>query len=159
MDSNRSHDASSHTWRRGEYTISTDRSRLDIDVIHEFLTNCYWSPGIPREIVQRGIANAECFGIFHRERQQVGFARAVTDYTTFAWLADVFVVEAHRRKGLSKWLMECILSHPQLQGFRRWVLATRDAHALYARFEFKPLNDATRWMEKWTPDIYRQRSS
>lgn len=146
-------------WRRDAYTISTDRTLLDVDVIHRFLTSSYWSPGIPRDIVERGIAHAECFGIHHERNGQIGFARVVTDYATFGYLADVFVLDAHRGKGLSKWLMECIFAHPDLQGFRRWMLATRDAHALYAKLAFTPLSHTDRWMERWTPNVYQQQSS
>lgn len=145
-------------WRRDAYTISTDRALLDVDVIHSFLTTSYWSPGIPREVVERAIAHAECLGIHHDRDGQVGFARIVTDYATFGYLADVFVLDAHRGKGLSKWLMECIGAHPDLKGFRRWMLATRDAHALYAKFAFTPLSNAERWMERWTPNVYQQPS-
>ena len=140
------------------YEISTDNARLDVDAIHAYLTRSYWSPGIPREIVERGIAHAECFGIYHNHDDQVGFARVVTDYTTFGYLADVFVLDTHRGKGLSKWLMECLDAHPDLQGFRRWMLATRDAHALYAKFAFTPLSNAERWMERWTQNVYQQSS-
>lgn len=143
-------------WQRGEYTISTDSKRLDISVIHDFISNqSYWAQGRPLETVQRALDNSLNFGLYKND-QQVGFARVVTDFATFAWIADVFVLPEERGRGLSKWLMEVILSHPQLQGFRRWVLATKDAHSLYARFGFIPLHRPERWMER--PDATMQES-
>lgn len=135
-------------WRQGEYLISTEIGRLDIGLIHTFLANTsYWAEGRDLELVRRSIANSLNFGLYS-SKQQVGFARVVTDYATFAWLADVFVLDDYRGQGLGKWLIEAVVSHPQLQGFRRWVLATRDAHELYRRFGFTELQDASRWMEK-----------
>ena len=142
-----------HDVWRGEYRISTDRQRLDIALIHEFLSQAYWSPGVPRGIVERGIGNSLCFGVYHGA-QQVGFARVITDQATFAYLADVFVVQAHRGKGLAKWLVETILQHPDLQGLRRFLLATRDAHSLYGQFGFAPLAEPARLMEIHRPDAY-----
>src|SRR6266536_552050 len=124
--------------RRGEFLVSTDPVRLDIEFIHAFLSNSYWAAGIPREVVERSIANSLCFGVYEGDRQ-VGFARVITDYSTYAYLADVFIIESHRGRGLAKFLMECITKNPDLQGLRRWTLATRDAHSLYAKFGFKPL--------------------
>lgn len=141
---------------RGDYTISTDRQRLDIAAIHEFLTQSYWSPGIPVSVVERAIANSICFGLFHDGRQ-VGFARVVTDTATFAYLADVYVLDAHRGKGLSKWLMEVIMQHEDLQGLRRFMLATRDAHGLYRQFGFLPLANPSVMMEIVRPDVYQRR--
>src|ERR1700680_3142878 len=106
--------------RRGEFSISTDRERLDLDVVHGFLTNCYWAKGIPREIVARSISGALCFGIYEAAGPQVGFARVVSDFATIAYVGDVFVLETHRGRGLSKWLMESIVQHPALQNLRRW---------------------------------------
>ncbi len=120
------------------YDISTDPSRLDIEAIHAFLVRSYWSPGIPRELVARAIANSMCFGIYLGDAQ-VGFARVVTDRASFAYLADVYVLEAHRGQGLSKRLVAQVLDHPELQGLRRFMLATADAHGLYAQFGFKEL--------------------
>ncbi len=121
------------SWQRGDYEISTDPSRLDIALIHDFLSNSsYWATGRTREVVQRSIENSFPFGIY-QGKAQVGFARVVTDYATFAWIADVFVLPEHCGRGLSKWLMEVMLAHPQLQGFRRWVLSTKDAHRAVAR--------------------------
>jgi len=135
------------------YEISTDSARLDVDAIHAFLTQSYWSPGIPRTTVARAIANSLCFGVFW-QGQQVGFARMVTDKTTFAYLCDVYVLEAHRGHGVSKQLMEHVMQHPDLQGLRRMMLATRDAHGLYAQFGFTPLSAPDRIMEVLKPNIY-----
>ncbi|MFI5235585.1 MAG: GNAT family N-acetyltransferase [Gemmatimonadales bacterium] len=134
--------------RQGSYLISTDPTRLDLDVIHGYLTQSYWSPGISREVVQRALAHSLCFGIYHDRDGQVGFGRVVTDQATFGYLADVFVLEAHRGHGLSKTLMEVVMAHPALQGLRRFTLATRDAHGLYAQFGFTPLEKPERHMEK-----------
>jgi len=140
-------------WRRNDYEISTDRARLDLDLIHDFLSrHSYWAAGRARDVVARSIENSLPFGIYQGS-DLVGFARIVTDYATFAWIADVFILPAHRGHGLSKWLMEVIISHPQLQGFRRWVLATKDAHGLYERFGFIPLHRPERWMERPDPNM------
>jgi len=139
---------------RGEYTISTDPGKLDLDVVHGYLTQSYWAQGIPRDVVRRSIAHSIPFGLYHGGHQ-VGFARWITDHATFAYLGDVFVLEAWRGRGLSRWLMEVMSAHPELQGFRRWILLTRDAHGLYEKFGFTPLADPKRWMEKWAPDVYR----
>ena len=140
--------------QRDEFQVTTDPARLDIDFIHGYLVRSYWSEGIPREIVERSVANSLCFGVYEADKQ-VGFARVITDYTTFAYLADVFIIESHRGRGLSKFLMECILSDPRLQGLRRWTLATRDAHALYAQYGFKALAKPDRFMEIHNPDVYK----
>ncbi|MFL5355940.1 GNAT family N-acetyltransferase [Archangium sp.] len=142
-------------WRQGDYILSTDRSRLDLNVIHGFLTRSYWSPGIPRETVERAIQNSMPFGLYLGVAQ-IGLARVITDFTSFGYLADVFILEEHRGQGLSKWMMETLFSHPELQGFRRWMLATRDAHGLYRQVGFTPLAAPERFMEKWDPDIYRR---
>jgi GNAT superfamily N-acetyltransferase len=135
-------------WRRGDYNICTDKQKLNIPFIHDFLCNkSYWAKGRSLELVQRSIENSLNFGLFKQE-QQIGFARVVTDYATFAWLADVFVVEEYRSLGLGVWLIEVITSHPNLHGFRRWLLATRDAHELYRRFGFTEVNEPKRWMER-----------
>jgi len=134
--------------------VSDDPKRLDLDVIHGYLTRSYWSPGIPRETVARAIANSLCFGVYADDGAQVGFARLITDRATYAYLADVFVLEDHRGKGLSKLLMETIVAHPEVQGLRRWTLATRDAHALYARYGFTPIAKPDRLMERHDPDVY-----
>lgn len=138
-----------------EYEISTDAHRLKLEVIHRFLAeDSYWSPGIPRSIVERAIANSLCFGVYHRAAQ-VGFARVITDKSTFALLADLFILEAHRGKGLSKWLMRCVVEHEDLQGLRRLLLLTSDAHGLYRQFGFKELGNPSRFMEVVRQDIYR----
>jgi GNAT superfamily N-acetyltransferase len=141
--------------RRGDFLVSTDRTLLDVALIHDFLArHSYWAAGIPREVVQRSIAGSLCFGLYDNGRQ-VGFARAVTDGATFAWLGDVFVLESYRGRGLSKWLMESILAHPALQGLRRILLGTRDAHGLYRRYGFTDLADPTRFLEIWNPGVYQ----
>jgi GNAT superfamily N-acetyltransferase len=141
------------TWQRDDYIISTNRSRLDIDLIHDFISNdSYWGTGRAREVVARSIENSLPFGIYQSDNQ-VGFARVVTDYATFAWVADVFILPEHRGRGLSKWMMEVILAHPRLQGFRRWVLSTKDAHGVYERFGFMPLKKPERWMERFDPNM------
>jgi GNAT superfamily N-acetyltransferase len=141
------------TWERDGYVISTDRSRLNIDLIHDFLSKTsYWAIDRARDVVQRSIDNSLSFGVY-KENDQVGFARVVTDYATFAWIADVFVLPEHRGRDLSKWLMDVMLSHSQLQGFRRWVLATKDAHGLYERYGFIPLHRPERWMERPDPNM------
>ncbi len=139
--------------RQGPFVISTDPARLDLALVHSFLTTSYWSPGIPQATVQAAIDHSLPFGIYEGA-QQVGFARVITDTATFAYLADVFVVESHRGQGLSKWLLRCILAHPDLQGLRRFLLATRDAHGLYAQVGFRPLRAPDRWMDIHDPDIY-----
>ena len=141
------------SWQRGDYEISTDRARLDLTLIQDFLfRHTYWAAGRSMEVVQRSIENSLPFGIY-KGTDQVGFARVVTDFATFAWIADVFVLPEHRGRGLSKWLMEVMLAHPQLQGFRRWVLATKDAHGLYERFGFIKLHRPERWMERPDPNM------
>src|ERR1700688_4626985 len=122
----------------GRFLISTDRSKLDLDVIHGFLTRSYWSEGIPREIVMRAIENSLCFGVYNGA-EQVGFARVISDFATYAYLADVFILEPYRERGLGKELMASIMAHPDLQGLRRWSLGTRDAQGLYAQFGFEPV--------------------
>jgi GNAT superfamily N-acetyltransferase len=136
------------------YEISTDQDRLDVDLIFRFLSEeSYWSPGIPRTVVERSINNSICFGVYHREAQ-VGFARIVTDKATFALVADVFILEPHRGNGLSKWLMHEVVEHPDLQGLRRLLLLTSDAHSLYAQFGFTEIGNPGRFMEVLYPDVY-----
>ncbi len=141
-------------YRSGECVISTNRERLDLDVVHGFLTNCYWAKGIPREVVARSIEHSLCFGIYDGDGSQIGFARVVSDFATVAYLGDVFVLESHRGRGLSKWLMECVVQHPALQNLRRWILLTRDAHGLYSQFGFTSVQAPERYMELHRPDIY-----
>jgi GNAT superfamily N-acetyltransferase len=145
--------------RHGEVLISTDRARLDVDMIHGFLTNCYWAKGITRDVVARSIEHSLCFGVYDGSGAQVGFARVVSDFATVAYLGDVFVLESHRGRGLSKLLMECIMRHPALQNLRRWILLTRDAHGLYARFGFASLSSPARYMELHRPDVYEVRKT
>ncbi|HEY0004185.1 MAG TPA: GNAT family N-acetyltransferase [Pyrinomonadaceae bacterium] len=139
-------------YQRGEYSISTDRSRLDLGVIHSFLDSSYWAAGRTLETIRRSIENSLAFGIY-KGSAQVGFARVITDYATFAWLADVFVLEEHRGAGLGQWLVEVIITHPELRGLRRWVLATKDAHELYRKFGFIELKRPERWMERFDPQM------
>jgi N-acetylglutamate synthase-like GNAT family acetyltransferase len=141
-------------YRRGEFLISTSRERLDLDVVHGFLTKCYWAKGIPREIVARSIERALCFGIYNGEGAQVGFARVISDFATIAYVGDVFVLETHRGQGLGKWLMQCITQHPALQNLRRWILTTRDAHGLYSQVGFTPVKAPERFMELHRPNVY-----
>jgi len=145
--------------RRGEFHISTAPALLDVPLIHEFLCRrSYWAAGIPLEVVRRSLDNSLCFGLY-AGGQQVGFARVVTDRATFAWLADVFVLEEYRGRGLSKWLVEVVLGYPELQGLRRFLLGTRDAHGLYRRYGFAPLADPGRFLEVFRPDIYQAGSA
>jgi GNAT superfamily N-acetyltransferase len=141
--------------RRGEFVISTDRARLDLNVIHNFLTNCYWAKGIPRDVVAQSIEHALCFGIYDGSGAQVGFARVISDFATIAYVGDVFVLESHRGRGLGKWLMECITQHPALQNLRRWILTTRDAHGLYSQVGFTPVKSPERYMELYQPNVYK----
>ena len=170
-------------FHRGEFLVSTDPARLNLDLIFDFLTNCYWAKGIPREVVARSIQHALCFGIYDESRPKspllaksarngatqvegsqvraplVGFARVISDFATIAYLGDVFVLESHRGRGLSKWMMECILQHPALQNLRRWILLTRDAHELYRKFGFTALKAPDRYMELHRPDVYEIRKT
>ena len=139
---------------RADFVISTDRAPLDLDVVYNFLTNCYWAKGIPREVVARSIEHALCFGIYDGTGAQVGFARVISDFATVAYVGDVFVLESHRGRGLGKWLMECITQHPALQNLRRWILTTRDAHELYAQTGFTPVKFPERYMERHDPKVY-----
>ena len=131
--------------RSGEFWITTDAARFDLSVVHGFLERAPWSPGVSLETVQRAIAHSLAFGLFHGERQ-IGFARAISDRATFAYLADVFVLESYRGRGLGSWMVGVILAHPELRGLRRWLLKTREAHALYRKHGFVPLPKPERWM-------------
>jgi GNAT superfamily N-acetyltransferase len=130
----------------GCIVVTTDRSRLDLDVIHGFLTTSYWARGVPREIVARSMENSLCFGAFDGDRQ-VGFARVISDRATFAYICDVFALESDRKRGIGKSLMAAIMAHPELQGLRRRMLATRDAHGLYRQFGFGAPAHPERQME------------
>jgi GNAT superfamily N-acetyltransferase len=142
------------TTYRNEFCISTDKTKLDIDSIHNFLsTKAYWCLNIPKERVQIAIQNSLCFGVYHEERQ-IGFARVISDFSTVAYLGDVFVFEEYRGKRISKWLMEVIMSHPSLQGLRRWILLTSDAHDLYRKFGWTDISDPKKWMEVVNKNVY-----
>ena len=140
---------------RDEYRVSSAHADVDLDVVHGFLAQSYWAKGIPRDVFERAVANSLCFCLFDGDAQ-VGFARVATDRATFAYLADVFVLPTHRGRGLSKLLMETIVAHPDLQGLRRWILVTRDAHGLYARYGFTPLAKVDGHMERWDPEVYQR---
>lgn len=147
------HMADGQEWRRDPYLISTDRRKIDLDVVHGFLTTSYWSPGIPREVVRRAIEHSLPFGLYH-DAGQIGLARVVTDHATFAYLCDVFILPGSRGAGLGTWLMAVVADYPPLRGVRRWVLATRDAHGLYRHSGFTDLAHPERFMEKVLPDAY-----
>ncbi|MEZ5893779.1 MAG: GNAT family N-acetyltransferase [Parvularculaceae bacterium] len=137
------------------YEISDDRARLDLAAVHGFLAGSYWSPGIPRDTVERAVEESWCFGLYAADGGQAGFARLVTDYATYAYLCDVFVLDAHRGKGLGRWLMQTIFAHDATRGMRRITLATKDAHELYRQVGFTPLANPARFMEIARPDIYQ----
>jgi GNAT superfamily N-acetyltransferase len=141
--------------RRGDYLLSTDRERVQVQAVHAYLARSYWSAGIPIDVVEKGVRNSLCFGIYHGGAQ-VGFARIISDLATFAYLADVYVLEEHRGAGLAVWLMDFITRHPDLQGLRRWMLATRDAHGLYRKFGWTDLTSPQRWMQRHFPDVYQR---
>jgi GNAT superfamily N-acetyltransferase len=141
------------SWASGPFRVTTDAAELDVELIHGFLRRSYWAEGIAEEVVRRSIHGSLCFGLFEHDRQ-VGFARVVTDRATFAYLADVFVLESHRGRGLAAWLMECVTSHAELQGLRRWSLVTRDAHGLYRKFGFQALAHPDRHMTRDRPGMY-----
>lgn len=146
-------------WRRDRHVISTDPKFLDLPRIHQNLSKLYWCEGIPFETVKKACAGSLCFGVYEDGAQgmkQVGLARVITDSATFAYLCDVYIEEGSKGQGLSKWLMSCIQSHPQLQGLRRFSLATRDAHGLYRQFGFEVTNAPERWMEIVDKDVYKR---
>jgi GNAT superfamily N-acetyltransferase len=144
--------------RRGGFTVSDDKARIDLDVVHRFLETAYWCVGIPRRVVERSIAGSMAFGLYEGGHQ-IGFARVITDGATFAYIGDMFVVEEWRRRGLATWLVECITNHPDLGGLRRWMLATADAQGLYRKFGFAAPDDPSRIMMRLNPDIYNTGSS
>jgi GNAT superfamily N-acetyltransferase len=138
----------------GTYFISTEKSKLDINLIFSYLSKeSYWAKGIPESVVRRSVDNSLCFGVYAGS-VQVGFARIISDFATYAYLADVFILPDHRGRGLSKKLMEAIVHYPELKGLRRWLLATADAHGLYTQYGFTPLAKPERWMEKHDPGVY-----
>jgi len=145
-----------------DYRITTVKNDMDIDAIHDYLSHSYWAENVPKHTIAKAIDNSLCFAVLARDKQdteqQVGFARMITDTATFAYLADVYILEKHRGQGLSKQLMAAIIEHPQLQGLRRMMLATRDAHGLYEQFGFTALTDEKMFMQLWTPDVYAQTS-
>jgi len=143
-------------WTKEDYRISTDKSQINLAYVHQFLSHSYWAQNIPVEVVRRSVEGSLCFAVLY-EQEQIGFARVITDEATFAYLADVFIDERFRGMGLSKWLMEVILGYPGLQGLRRFLLATRDAHGLYRQFGFASLTFADRWMQIHQPDVYKER--
>ena len=144
------------TTYRNEFCISTDKAKLDIDLIHKFLsTKAYWCLNIPKDTLQTAIQNSLCFGIYLHEKQ-IGFARVISDFSTIAYLGDVFILEEYRGNGLSKWLVETIMSDPNLQGLRRWILLTADAHELYRKFGWKDISDPTKWMEVHDKNVYKK---
>ena len=138
---------------RGDYTISTDPARMDLDAIHAYLSQSYWAEGVPRAIVERSLLGSLTFGLFH-DSSQVGLARVVTDRATFAYLCDVYVLEDHQGRGLGRWLIETVMAHPDLQGLRRFSLVTRDAQDLYSKFGFGALASPDRHMELVRPGLY-----
>lgn len=143
-------------FHKNGYQISTDKSLIDFDVVHNYISkDSYWAQQMPAETLKRAVDHSICFGIYHHNKQ-VGFARVVSDQATFAYIADVFVLPAFRGIGLSKWLVQTILSHPDLQGLRRWSLATLDAHGLYKQMGFTELSKPDRWMEIYHPEVYKQ---
>ena len=140
-------------WVSDTFTVTCDPAKQDSSVIAGFLATSYWAKGIPKATVEESLKHSLCFALLDGDRQ-VGFARVISDYATIAFLNDVFILPEYRGKGLSKWLMECIVSHPQLQGLRRWMLATRDAHGLYEKFGFTPLKKPEVFMERHNPNVY-----
>ncbi len=142
------------SWTRGEFSITTDNNKISLDVVHEFLANeSFWAKNISRHVVERSIEHSLCFGLFKND-EQIGYARVITDRATIAYLSDVFVLAAHRGQGHSRWLMECLVSHPDLQGLRRWVLLTSDAHGLYEKFGFTAIDSPEKWMQKFNANVY-----
>jgi GNAT superfamily N-acetyltransferase len=144
-------------WTRADgYEVSPDPGRLDIERIHRFLSTSYWSPGIPLEVVRRAVGNSLPFGLYDPSGEQIGFARAVTDRATYAYLADVYVERDHRGEGLGKFLISCVMEHPELQGLRRWALATADAHGLYERYGFSApsMPEIHLFIERAAPELW-----
>jgi len=140
-------------WKRDSFVVTDDPARIDIDVVHGFLRQVYWAKGIPLETVRKSIANSHCFSVFENDAQ-IGFARVISDKATFAYLCDVFVLAPHRGKGASRFMMDCIVNHPDLANLRRWMLLTDDAHGLYRKFGFQDIADPRRHMEISRPKIY-----
>ena len=143
-------------WEKNNFTVSTDKTKLNLSVIHNYLKTSYWAQDIPESVIKTSIENSLVFGLYDGETQ-IGFAKIITDKATFAYLADVFVINKYQGKGLGKWLVECVMSHDDLQGLRRILLATRDAHTLYEKYGFKPLLQPERFMQVWKPDVYKNK--
>ncbi|MBS0664003.1 MAG: GNAT family N-acetyltransferase [Verrucomicrobia bacterium] len=142
--------------RHGDYLLSDDPARIDVDAVHAYLARSYWAADIPREVDARALANSFCLGLYAPDGAQIGLVRAITDYATFAYLCDVYVLEAHRGHGLAKAAVQATMEHPRLQGLRRFNLVTKDAHGLYRRFGFTAITQPERYMEKRDPDVYRR---
>ncbi|MBN2354549.1 GNAT family N-acetyltransferase [candidate division KSB1 bacterium] len=142
---------------RDHFRITTDKSRMDIDAIHRMLLGTYWGGNLPRNILEASMRSSLCWGLFEGDRQ-IGFARVISDYTTFAYLCDVVIDESYRKRGLGAWLLQCILEHPQLQGLRRWMLSTLDAHELYKKLGFRPLTKPEKFMEIYHPEVWDLKS-
>lgn len=142
-------------WTKDGFTVSCDLRKQDLDVIHGFLGRSHWAAGIPKEAVAKSLSGSLCFALLHGDRQ-IGFARVISDSATIAYLGDVFVLPRYRGRGLSKWLMQCVMSHPDLQGLRRWLLATSDTHGLYEKFGFTPLAKPHVFMERHNPTFIRK---
>jgi GNAT superfamily N-acetyltransferase len=141
-------------FNEGGFSISTDKEKLDVGAIHSFLSQkAYWCLNIPKEVVARSIENSLCFGVYDGKKQ-IGFARIISDFATIAYLGDVYILEEYRNKGLSKWLMKTVMNHPNLQGLRRWILLTRDAHELYRKFGWEDIENPSRWMESYNKSPY-----
>jgi GNAT superfamily N-acetyltransferase len=142
------------TINRDDFSISTDKVKLDVGSIHNFLsTQAYWCLNIPRSVVESAIEQSLCFGVYH-QKKQIGFARIISDFATIAYLGDVYIEANYRGQGLSKWLMETIMAYPTLQGLRRWILLTGDAHELYRQFGWSEISDPSKWMELYKKDVY-----
>ena len=144
-------------YSRGNFRVSTDKSRLDLEAIHGFLKDAYWAKNISFEVVRQSIQKSLCFGVYKLD-ELVGFARVITDDAVFAYLLDLFILEAHRGQGLAKWLLECIFSNPELRSVRMWLLATKDAHGLYEKFGFRPLRHPERFMRLSMADVNENRN-
>ena len=140
-------------WFKGDYQVSTDRTKLNLHLIHSYLTNSYWAKGIPLEVVEKSIEGSLPFAVF-REAEQVGFARVITDYATFMYLADVFIVEAYKGQGLGVWLIDTIVNYEAFKGLRTWTLLTSDAHGLYEKFGFEVPEDTRKFMRRKVPYPY-----
>lgn len=142
-------------WNKKEFLITTDKSRINVEILHQFLSGTYWAENIPVQTVRKSIENSLCFSVLH-QNNFIGFARVISDFATFAYLADVFIIPEYRGQGLSSWLMEIIINHPDLQGLRRFTLATRDAHGLYLKFGFTLFDKPERWMQRHNPEVYKK---